>query len=80
MFIGDSTTDVLAGLLGGVAVIGYANKPGKAEALSQTGARAVVTDLAEITTALRTAPSPALMPLCQADGGSGPEGVDEQGV
>jgi phosphoglycolate phosphatase len=26
MFIGDTTTDVLAGLLGGVAVIGYANK------------------------------------------------------
>ena len=42
VFIGDSTTDVLAGLLGGVAVIGYANKPGKAEALSQGGARARV--------------------------------------
>ncbi len=53
-------TDVLAGLLGGVAVIGYANKPGKAETLARAGARAVVTDLAEITTALRTAPSPAL--------------------
>ena len=60
VFIGDSTTDVLAGLLGGVAVIGCANKPGKAEALSQAGARAVVTDLAEITTALRNAPSHAL--------------------
>lgn len=57
VFIGDSATDVLAGLLGGVAVIGHANKPGKAEALSQPGARAVVTDLAEVTTALRTAPS-----------------------
>jgi phosphoglycolate phosphatase len=60
VFIGDSATDVLAGLLGGVAVIGYANEPGKAEALSQTGARAVVTDLAEIATALRNAPSHAL--------------------
>ncbi len=60
VFIGDSLTDVLAGLLGAVAVIGYANKPGKAEALTQAGARAVVTELAEITTALRTAPSPAL--------------------
>jgi HAD superfamily hydrolase (TIGR01509 family) len=58
VFVGDSATDVLAGLLGGVAVIGYANRPGKAEILSQTGARAVVTDLAEITAALRTAPSP----------------------
>jgi phosphoglycolate phosphatase len=60
VFIGHTVTDVLAGLLGGVAVIGYANKPGKAEALSHAGARTVVTNLAEITTALRTAPSPAL--------------------
>ncbi len=60
VFIGDSETDVLAGLLGGVAVIGYANKPGKAESLSRAGARAVVTDLTEITTVLRTVPSPAL--------------------
>ena len=60
VFIGDTVTDVLAGLLGGVAVIGYANKPGKAQALSHAGARAVVTDLADITTALRTTPSPAL--------------------
>jgi beta-phosphoglucomutase-like phosphatase (HAD superfamily) len=58
VFIGDTTTDVLAGLLGGVPVIGYANKPGKADALSDAGA--VVTDLAEITTALRSTPSNAL--------------------
>src|SRR5260370_22487273 len=51
---------VLPLLLGGVAVIGYANKPGKAEALAHAGARAVVTNLAEITTAPRTVPSPAL--------------------
>jgi hypothetical protein len=40
-----------------------ANKPGKAETLAQAGARAAVTDLAEITTALRTSrtsPSTAL--------------------
>lgn len=60
VFIGDTETDVLAGLLGGVAVIGYANKPGKAETLSHVGARAVVTDLAEITTALRDTPRIAL--------------------
>ncbi len=48
VFIGDTVTD------------GYANKPGKAEALNQAGARAVVTDLAEITTALRAIPSAAL--------------------
>jgi beta-phosphoglucomutase-like phosphatase (HAD superfamily) len=59
-FIGDSVTDVLAGLLGGVAVIGYANKPGKTEALTQARARVVVTELTEITTALRTTPSTAL--------------------
>jgi phosphoglycolate phosphatase len=60
VFIGDTVTDVLAGLLGGVAVIGYANKPGKAEALSHAGARAVTADLTEITTALRATPSTAL--------------------
>jgi HAD superfamily hydrolase (TIGR01509 family) len=54
VFIGDSESDVIAGLLGGVAVIGYANKSGKTETLSQ--ARAVVTDQSEITTALRTVP------------------------
>lgn len=51
MFIGDTETDVLAGLLGGVLVIGYANKPGKVE--TRARARAVVTDLADITAALR---------------------------
>jgi hypothetical protein len=37
-------------------VIGYANKPGKAELLRQAGADAVTTGLDEITTALRLAP------------------------
>jgi beta-phosphoglucomutase-like phosphatase (HAD superfamily) len=32
--VGDSDTDVFAGLLAGVAVIGYANKPCKAKALA----------------------------------------------
>ena len=54
--IGETTTDVLAGLLGRVAIVGCANKPGKAEALNHAAARAVVTDLAEITTALRAVP------------------------
>jgi phosphoglycolate phosphatase-like HAD superfamily hydrolase len=31
--IGDTTADVFAGLLAGVPVIGYANKPSKAQAL-----------------------------------------------
>ena len=51
--VGDSTTDVLAGHLAGVAVIGYADKPGKAQVLAGVQAAAVTTDLAEITTALR---------------------------
>lgn len=59
-FVGDSPSDVLAGLLAGVPVIGYANKPGKADALTQRYARAVTTQLSEITAALRTAPCPAL--------------------
>jgi beta-phosphoglucomutase-like phosphatase (HAD superfamily) len=49
----NSTTDVLAGHLAGIAVIGYADKPGKAQALAGVQAAAVTTDLAEITTALR---------------------------
>jgi hypothetical protein len=47
---------VLAGRLAGVAVIGYADKPGKAQALADVQAAAVTNDLAEITTALRDAP------------------------
>jgi hypothetical protein len=33
---------MLAGLLGGIAVIGYAKQPGRAQALRQAGARALV--------------------------------------
>jgi phosphoglycolate phosphatase-like HAD superfamily hydrolase len=51
VFIGDTETDVLAGMLAGVPVIGYANKPGNSETLSL--ARAVVNDPAEITEAFR---------------------------
>jgi hypothetical protein len=43
-------------------VIGYADKPGKIQALADVQAAAVTTDLAEITTALRDTPRPALMP------------------
>jgi beta-phosphoglucomutase-like phosphatase (HAD superfamily) len=32
--VGDSAADVFAGLLAGVAVVGYANGPGKAQALA----------------------------------------------
>ena len=56
--VGDTPADVLAGLLAGVPVIGFANKPGKAQALAQAGARAVTSQLSEISTALRAAPQP----------------------
>jgi phosphoglycolate phosphatase-like HAD superfamily hydrolase len=59
-FIGDSPSDVLAGHLAGVPVIGYANKPRKVDALTRVQAAAVTTSLAEITTALRAAPVTAL--------------------
>jgi beta-phosphoglucomutase-like phosphatase (HAD superfamily) len=55
-FVGDTTSDILAGRLAGVPVIGYANKPGKADQLAQAGAEAVTTDLGEITRALRGEP------------------------
>jgi beta-phosphoglucomutase-like phosphatase (HAD superfamily) len=54
-FIGDTTSDVMAGHLAGVAVIGYANKPGKAEAQPA----AVTSDLGSITAALAAAPPTA---------------------
>jgi phosphoglycolate phosphatase len=54
--VGDTTADVFAGLLAGVPVIGYANKPGKAEDLADVQAAAVTADLAEISAALRMSP------------------------
>jgi phosphoglycolate phosphatase-like HAD superfamily hydrolase len=51
--IGDSTADVFAGLLAGVPVIGYADKPGKAEALADVQAATVTTDLNDVTIAMR---------------------------
>jgi phosphoglycolate phosphatase-like HAD superfamily hydrolase len=59
-FIGDSTSDVLAGRLAGVVAIGLANKPHKFSTLTRAGADAVTTRLSEISAALRAAPPPAL--------------------
>lgn len=59
-FIGDSPSDVLAGHLAGVPVIGYANKPSKVHTLAEAQAATVTTSLAEVTTALRAAPVTAL--------------------
>lgn len=54
--IGDTTADVFAGLLAGVPVIGYANRPGKAKALAEVQATAITDDLSDITNALRDDP------------------------
>ena len=59
-FVGDSPSDVLAGHVAGVPVIGYADKPGKVAALTRVQAATVTTSLTEITTALRAAPRRAL--------------------
>jgi phosphoglycolate phosphatase len=53
VFIGDQTTDMEAGRLAGSRVIGYANKPGKADALTMAGADVVVQTMTEIATAIR---------------------------
>jgi hypothetical protein len=47
---------VFAGLLAGVPVIGYANKPGKAQALAEVQATAVTHDLSEVTRTLQDDP------------------------
>jgi len=60
--VGDTLADVMAGHLAGVAVIGYADKPGKAEALADAQVAAVTADLAEISTALRATPCACLVP------------------
>lgn len=59
-FVGDSSTDVIAGKLAGVPVIGYANKPGKDDTLNRAQADAVTTDLADITAAFRASNRAAL--------------------
>jgi phosphoglycolate phosphatase len=50
--VGDSATDMPAGRLAGVAVIGFANKPGKLQGLARAGADAITTRLVDISAAL----------------------------
>lgn len=52
IFVGDAVRDVEAGHAAGVRTIGYANKPGKREALEAAGAVVVVDRMDEITAAL----------------------------
>ena len=50
--VGGSLSDMQAGRAAGVYVVGYANKPGKADRLKAAGADLVVTDMATLVTAL----------------------------
>lgn len=52
VFIGDQTTDIKAGRAAGVATIGYANKPGKVEALKGAGADTVLTRMLDLAVAI----------------------------
>ena len=54
VIVGDSVTDIEAGLAADVWTLGYANKPGKADAMRDAGADVVLTSmvrLAEVTNA-----------------------------
>jgi len=54
--VGDSLTDVEAAHGASVASIGYANKPGKRERMSQLQAGAVITSMADLALSLRAHP------------------------
>jgi phosphoglycolate phosphatase len=51
IFIGDAVRDIEAAHAAGMSAIGYANKPGKSEALSKAGAVSVVTTVHALTQA-----------------------------
>lgn len=51
IFIGDAVRDVEAAHAAGVLAVGYANKPGKMEALAAAGAVSVVTTMKALTQA-----------------------------
>jgi beta-phosphoglucomutase-like phosphatase (HAD superfamily) len=51
--VGDSFTDIEAAQSAGVASIGYANKPGKRERMTQLRAGAVITSMADLALSLR---------------------------
>jgi HAD superfamily hydrolase (TIGR01509 family) len=52
VFIGDQTSDMEAGRTAGTHTVGYANKPGKADALSATGAEVVVESMTRVAATL----------------------------
>ncbi|WP_127505069.1 HAD family hydrolase [Actinoplanes solisilvae] len=54
-FIGDSVSDVVAGRAAGVRTIGYANKPGKRDRLTDAGADIVIESMQDLAVNLRHA-------------------------
>lgn len=65
VFVGDSMTDVTAGIAAGVRVVGYANKAGKAERLRAAGAVMVIEELDVLTEGIRHSPTGATAPRAQ---------------
>jgi beta-phosphoglucomutase-like phosphatase (HAD superfamily) len=51
--VGDSVTDIQGARLASVQSIGYANKPGKRERLSEAGAGATINSLADLALKIR---------------------------
>ncbi len=56
VIVGDSLTDIEAGLAADVWTIGYANKPGKSEAMHDAGADVVLGSMTELAEATRRTP------------------------
>jgi phosphoglycolate phosphatase len=54
--VGDSLTDIEAAHTAGIASIGYANKPGKREAMTEINAGAVIGSMADLALSLRAHP------------------------
>jgi len=56
LFVGDSPSDVLAGMLAGVPFIGYAPNPAKARDFTAAGARTLAASMDQIRAAIRGLP------------------------
>ncbi|MEU4693184.1 HAD hydrolase-like protein [Actinoplanes sp. NPDC023714] len=54
LFIGDSITDIEAGIAAGIPTIGYANKPGKHQRLTDAGATVVIDSMRLLAAELRS--------------------------
>ena len=63
VFIGDSASDVLAGMVAGVPVIGYAPSARKARELIDAKARVLATSMRDISTAIRALPPASIAEL-----------------